>query len=655
MRRSETFEQHEYEQQMYGQQEDPGSLKVDQPDVRTSFGDKMKGVFKKIANHDAMADLRMMKSIASVEHLVTKDLRNAEMFPEVATVAEVRHGLDLCLEEKEYLSIRREHVRNHFASYIGVDPAEVHPDDIPIISFGGSGGGFRAMIGMMAYSDHMKKSGLGDVLTYVAGVSGSCWTLAAYYTFGDASWESVIRQCKRRFHPNHPLSMDAIRQVLSAPEGPLVALGPIVQKHQSGLETVAMDLYSVFTTGHVFLHNDPMQQPGGTVSKEVAGYHREWFKWSNATKYLNQGQEPLPILTAIRHERPWKDWADSSHPFKDANPNEKEHSEAEDAWFQWYEMTPFEIGCDELEAWVPTWAFGRPFSEGRSTMQLPEQSLALLLGLCTSAPAGPLTSYLATIKRNLPGGFIGDSITNMASSISKYWGKQGTEEFQQHHPLHACNEHNFLFHATPLQPGERRPDGIENSPRIHLIDSGMDNNCPTYPLLHPRRHVDLILTMDASSDVLKDSFQQRVDQIGARRGLKFTRRHDLKPRSEDPKDPDRFNDLYAQIYDGELIERPPTVIDSYGHEVKNPPAPTCETVASMVYMPLLPNERAVPDFDPSTAKFSGSYNLVWTEEQVDMLVRVCEGNSQQGMETVKLAVREAWQRKTRAREARERI
>ena len=133
---------------------------------------------------------------------------------------------------------------------------------------------------------------------------------------------------------------------------------------------------------------------------------REWFKWSNAQKYLADGKEPLPILTAIRHERPWNDWADKEHAFKTEDYSREEHSAAKDAWFQWFEMTPFEVGCDELEAYVPIWGFGRPFEEGKSTMQLPEHSLALLLGLCTSAPAGPMTSYIATLKRNLPTGSV---------------------------------------------------------------------------------------------------------------------------------------------------------------------------------------------------------------------------------------------------------
>jgi phospholipase A2 len=60
----------------------------------------------------------------------------------------------------------------------------------------------------------------------------------------------------------------------------------------------------------------------------------------------------------------------------------------------------------------------------------------------------------------------------------------------------------------------------------------------------------------------------------------------------------------------------------------------------MEYMPLLPNERVVPGFDPSTAKFSGSYNLVWTPEQIGMLIKVCVQNFKDGEDTVKAALKD---------------
>jgi phospholipase A2 len=595
---------------------------------------------------EAVTDISLIRDVFTTETLIHKDLHDAQRYPEIHQVAEVRHGPSLCDSEKAYLAKRKLHVRDHFAKYMGLDPAEVHAEDIPVVAFGGSGGGYRAMLGMMGYSLEMKKSGLWDLITYTAGVSGACWTMAAYYTFAGASWEHVLEHCKTRLAPYHPLADEAIRMTLTAMNGPYNTLGPLVQKHYSHLHIVLMDLYSVFTTGYLFLH--PSQEP--EALRQPSDGNRGWYKWSSAHQWLADGGQPLPIMTAIRHERPWKDWVDKEHPFKDQDPSSKEHANTVDAWFQWFEMTPYEIGCDELEAWVPTWGFGRPFDLGKSTMQLPEQSLALLLGLCTSAPAGPLNSYLATIKRNLPSGSIGNAVHDLALKITHMWGKQKTEVFQQHHPLHACNEHNFMFHMTPVPKGQARPPGIENSPRIHLIDSGLDNNCPTYVLLRPEREVDIIINMDASSDVQEDSFQERVDQIGRRRGLHFQRRHDDLHPDPDTTNPDRFRGLYAQIYDGTLGHRPATVVDSYGHTVTNPPASVCHLDNTMIYMPLLPNERAVPGYDPSTAKFSGSYNLVWTPEQVETLVKTTAANFADGEPTIKQALMEVYEKKKARRE-----
>ncbi|KAH8652520.1 putative cytosolic phospholipase A2 [Xylariales sp. PMI_506] len=609
------------------QQRGPGSQ---DNKATSSWADKVKGFV-----NDIKPTIQLAKSFVSLESRITQDIYDVNLFPEVAHVANIRRGPELCPEEQVWLAARKLHARDHFARYMGWDASAVHPDDVPTIGFGGSGGGYRAMLGFLGYAQAFQQAGLWDLVTYIAGVSGSCWTLGALYTFADGSTEKLIEHCKRRLSPHHPLAPDAVKKLLSTPRGDYQTLGPLIQKQRSGLHTVSMDLYSVFTTGYLFMQDDPMLQPGHSSTKEVAGYHQSWWKWSSAQKHIVNGAAPLPLLTAIRHERPWKDWADPEHPFHAEDPTAKEHEEASDAWFQWFEMTPFEIGCDELEAWCPTYGFGRPFEEGKSVLQLPEQSLALLLGLCTSAPAGPLSSYLATVQRNLPTGIIGDSINKISAGVAKIWGKQETSIFENHHPLHACNEHNFLYHYTPTTQGTPRPPGIENSPRIHLIDSGMDNNCPTMPLLNPARQVDIIINMDASSDVQKDSFPQRVDQIGSRRGLKFVKRRDIKA-GDNPADPDPA----------------PTVVDSYGHTVANPPASTVNQECTMVYLPLLPNERAVPGYDPSTAKFSGSYNLVWTPEQVDMIIKTSMANFVDGQDTIKEALFNAWQRKTWLRQQR---
>lgn len=275
------------------------------------------------------------------------------MFPEVAHVAKVRRGPELCPEEQTYLAARRIHVRDHFASYMGVEPDQVHPDDVPIIGFGGSGGGYRAMLGFLGYVQGLQQTGLWELVTYIAGVSGSCWTLGALYTMADGDARKLVDHCKKRLSPNHPLSPDAIHELLSTPQADYQVLGPLVQKHKSGLHIVAMDLYSVFTTGYLFMQDDPLLKTDGHEHEDGAGSRRCWWKWSHAQKHLLNGAAPLPLLTAIRHERPWKDWSDPEHPFKEEDDSDKEYREAGDAWFQWFEMSPFEVGCDEIEAVGP--------------------------------------------------------------------------------------------------------------------------------------------------------------------------------------------------------------------------------------------------------------------------------------------------------------
>jgi cytosolic phospholipase A2 len=305
-----------------------------QENEKPGIKDKLKGMIKH-AFPEAIQDTKIMLGMTALEARVKKDIHNSSLFPEVDKIAYVRRGLDLCPEEQAFLAKRKVKARDNFAKYLGLNPEDVHPEDVPTVSFGGSGGGFRAMIGCLGYCRQMQHSGLWDCLTYVSGVSGSCWSLAAYYTFGNADFDKVIEHCKKRFSPYHPLSGEAIRTILSSPGGARVTLGPLIQKSKSGLQTVAMDLYAVFTTGWIFFQDDPSEKPGGMhIHKELAGFQKSWHRWSAARKYTDNGSEPLPIMTAIRHERPWKDWKDKQHPFDEPDHAEGDHKDAKDAWFQ---------------------------------------------------------------------------------------------------------------------------------------------------------------------------------------------------------------------------------------------------------------------------------------------------------------------------------
>ncbi|KAG7252467.1 hypothetical protein CRUP_038306 [Coryphaenoides rupestris] len=52
---------------------------------------------------------------------------------------------------------------------------EEYPNNVPNIAILGSGGGQRAMVGMLGSLYQMGKEGLLDAALYVSGVSGSTW------------------------------------------------------------------------------------------------------------------------------------------------------------------------------------------------------------------------------------------------------------------------------------------------------------------------------------------------------------------------------------------------------------------------------------------------------------------------------------------------
>ncbi len=123
---------------------------------------------------DVKPNIKAVANFISLESKINKDLYDETLFPEVARQATIRRGLELCPEELTYVAARKARIRDAFARYMGWDPSQVHPDDVPIVAFGGSGGGYRAMLAMLGYSLAMKQAGLWDLLCYVAGVSGSC-------------------------------------------------------------------------------------------------------------------------------------------------------------------------------------------------------------------------------------------------------------------------------------------------------------------------------------------------------------------------------------------------------------------------------------------------------------------------------------------------
>lgn len=91
---------------------------------------------------------------------------------------------------------------------------------------------------------------------------------------------------------------------------------------------------------------------------------------------------------------------------------------------------------------------------------------------------------------------------------------------------------------------------------------------------------------------------------------------------------------------------------SIPYHTSNHNVPLATRPVSLIYCPLFPN-KVNPGYDPSGAAFSGSYNLKWTEEQVQTIRLTARANFKEGLECNRLVIGEAYQRRKADRLARE--
>ena len=117
----------------------------------------------------------------SVKNL--QDALNARN-PWRSTVAYVQKSVDLSPVEQAFRKQRVPGIRQALEKFLGISLAQLSDNQLPIIAFSGTGGGYRAMILTQGYMEGIEKIGLLNALMYVAGLSGSTWFLAPWLLSG---------------------------------------------------------------------------------------------------------------------------------------------------------------------------------------------------------------------------------------------------------------------------------------------------------------------------------------------------------------------------------------------------------------------------------------------------------------------------------------
>ncbi|KAH6607851.1 phospholipase a2 [Trichoderma cornu-damae] len=609
---------------------------------------------------------------------------------EIRYSASVRVSSELCDEEKEYILKRKLVTRAALANYLGLKEKDINPDDVPTIAMCGSGGGLRALIAGSGSMFATDEDGLFDCVTYTAGVSGSCWLQLLYLSsFSKGSVGSLIQHLKARASTHIAYPPVAFQSLTSLPTSKYLLSGLVEKlKGDAHADFGLVDIYGLLLGARYLI-------PRGELGVDARD-----FKLSNQRLYLRHGQRPLPIYTVVRHEIPAEELQEPRGQ-RDATTSTVEDVKKE-PYFQWFEITPYEFFCEEFSAGIPTWALGRRFSDGRDVAEhgfhLPEIRTPLLMGIFGSAFCATLSHYYREIRPLLRSitGF--QTIDEMVSVRD--------EDLSKVHPIDPAIIPNFAYRMHGKLP-KTTPRSILEGEYIQLMDAGMSNNLPIYPLLRPGRNVDILIAFDASADIKTDNWLSVADGYARQRGVKGwpvgigwpkpgetpeqarreldqaqaataaeaerrveeaqAKQKDIrgaatmgeaakpaKPGEESKFKPgsEKAGELgYCSVWVGTTEERstdsPPItkpITDDTSWRLMEPNAGL-----AVVYLPLLSNEK-VPGISPGTTDFLSTWNFVYTPDQIDSVVDLARANYDEGKDQIRATVRAVYERKKQLRE-----
>jgi hypothetical protein len=191
---------------------------------------------------------------------------------------------------------------------------------------------------------------------------------------------------------------------------------------------------------------------------------------------------------------------------------------------KWYEFTPYEIGASWLGKspvgvsrptgmYIPSWALGRNFSEGKSTNRVYEQPLALNLAIFGSAFALNVGRAFSELSEN---------------HLERFLLRTPLLLVDERRQIAAAAYKNFTFNM-PISE-------IANQENMQMVDAGLEFNLPYPPVSgeYGNRKADILIFVDASAD-------QKDKGRALKKSAEYAQSHalpfpDLDKDERDPKD-----------------------------------------------------------------------------------------------------------------------
>ncbi|KAE8587140.1 hypothetical protein XENTR_v10021873 [Xenopus tropicalis] len=395
---------------------------------------------------------------------------------------DVRLGFNLCDKEKMFLYKRQRVVAEAMKKVLQIKE-DLVGEEVPVVAIMATGGGARAMSCLYSHLFALKKMGLLDCVTYIAGASGSTWTMSNLYKNSDWSQNELLE-----FIQNAKEHVTRTKTKTFSMERLKYYHKELRQAASEGQKTSFTDLWGLMIES--MFHNGKNES-----------------KLSDQQAALQNGQNPLPIYLAI---------------------NVKQHEISTLDFKEWCEFTPYEVGLQKYGASIRTEDFGSEFYMGRLMKKHPEPRICYLQGLWGNVFSLNLidTWYLTTqvetfwdqwgkdrtkdldenelrerkesaqMKTHLftpPSTF--DSILKGILTNRPIDGAQ--ENFLRGMHLHKDYHENSQFctwRDTYLDSFPNKLTPLEEN--LCLVDAGYFINASFPPLLKPERKVDIILSFD---------------------------------------------------------------------------------------------------------------------------------------------------------------
>ncbi|XP_053331007.1 cytosolic phospholipase A2 delta-like [Spea bombifrons] len=407
---------------------------------------------------------------------------------------DVRLGFNLCDQEKAFLVKRQKVVAAALKKVLQLQN-DLVGEEIPVVAVMATGGGARAMSSLYSHLCGLQKMGLLDCVTYMAGASGSTWTMSKLY--GDPDWSQKemsesINDAKKYITKKKTSTFSVERLKYYRQE--------LHQTSKEGQKPSFTDLW-------------------GLMLESMFDNGRNESKLSDQKAALENGQNPLPIYLAIN--------------VKHGNISTLDFKE-------WCEFTPYEVGLTKYGASIRTEDFGSEFYMGRLMKRHPEPRICYLQGLWGNVFSLNLvdTWYLTTqldtfwehwmkhrikdidnedIRRRREEAHTKTHLFTPSSTFSSILtglltnrpidGEQQNflrgfhlhKDYHQHSQFRTWKDTHLDIFPNKLTP---------LADNLCLVDAGYFINASFPPLLKPERKVDIILSFDYTLDTPLQALEQ---------------------------------------------------------------------------------------------------------------------------------------------------